>query len=763
MKRLLSLLTVMLMLVTVFALSVTANAANTYASAYSKEGSFEYANGETATIIINSAYSLPSDTITLHFEYDEEYLDLVLGGRNATSWINLGSDAWYEETQFNFDLMPSISAPDALIFVYDGITQIKDPEILSGDLSGDIFRLMLKVKDSTPVGSYDVSIQVRHMKGVDYVMDETVTVTIIVPCPAHNFIEVVDDQYLVSEANCQSPAIYKKSCEHCGAASATETFENGTKLDHTYTNGWVTDGDDTHTRKCDNFAVCGYSETLAHNWDNGSVTDEPSCFEKGTKTYTCTDNCGATKEEDIDPTGNHTYGEWVKVDDSTHSHTCTIPGCGASEPGNHTWDGGSIESEPTCYKLGVKKYTCTDNCGATKEENYGTLEDHTYGDWTPNNDGTHSRTCQVAECGHVDGPYSCSYNGIVQIVGDKEHHKEVCTVCEYDHLLDHNWGTGVETKAPSCAEGERTYTCECGEQKTEAIPATGEHDYTGAEWVSIGDYKHIMECNNCDEYKEEVHTLTNPVDNGDDHVGTCSVCGETDAHEAHNWDNGSVTDEPSCFEKGTMTYTCTDGCGATKEEDIDPTNAHVWGAWADNGDNHVRYCTTVGCGEPNYADHDWSHNCDTLCDTCGHTRTVVHIYGHVATADEHWNACGICGDIEPGSRAPHNVVNGECADCGYKTSRPMSGFFYVNDDYHMMVLTDGVITGHHILDVNGNCTICGAHISDVVEDEIVIEAPVESNTEETETEPVVNPTTGLAFALITVAAAAAVAVASKKH
>ena len=40
----------------------------------------------------------------------------------------------------------------------------------------------------------------------------------------------------------------------------------------------------------------------------------------------------------------------------------------------------------------------------------------------------------------------------------------------------HNWGAGVETTAPTCgAEGVMTYTCNCGETKTESIPATGQH------------------------------------------------------------------------------------------------------------------------------------------------------------------------------------------------------------------------------------------------------------------------------------------------
>jgi len=47
----------------------------------------------------------------------------------------------------------------------------------------------------------------------------------------------------------------------------------------------------------------------------------------------------------------------------------------------------------------------------------------------------------------------------------------------------HNWGTGVETTAPTCGvAGVLTYTCDCGQTKTESIPATGNHSY--GDWVS---------------------------------------------------------------------------------------------------------------------------------------------------------------------------------------------------------------------------------------------------------------------------------------
>jgi len=43
-----------------------------------------------------------------------------------------------------------------------------------------------------------------------------------------------------------------------------------------------------------------------HNWDNGTVTAEPTCTEPGETTFTCT-LCGTTKTEPIMATGNHTY------------------------------------------------------------------------------------------------------------------------------------------------------------------------------------------------------------------------------------------------------------------------------------------------------------------------------------------------------------------------------------------------------------------------------------------------------------------------
>ena len=77
-----------------------------------------------------------------------------------------------------------------------------------------------------------------------------------------------------------------------------------------------------------------------HTWDEGKVTTEPTCTEKGVKTYTCT-VCKETKTEAVAALG-------------------------------HKWDDGKVTTEPTCTEAGVKTYTCT-VCKETKTEELAAL------------------------------------------------------------------------------------------------------------------------------------------------------------------------------------------------------------------------------------------------------------------------------------------------------------------------------------------------------------------------------------------------------
>ncbi|MBQ6549888.1 MAG: hypothetical protein IJL78_00585 [Lachnospiraceae bacterium] len=197
-------------------------------------------------------------------------------------------------------------------------------------------------------------------------------------------------------------------------------------------------------------------EPHTHKWNDGVVTKQPTCTEKGIKTFTCTD-CGETKTEDIPATG-------------------------------HNWNDGVVTKKPTCTEKGIKTFTCT-NCGETKTEDIKATG-HNWGEWvtvkepTTEEEGLKERVC-------LNDPT----------------HKETEKI---DKLPPHThkWNDGVVTKEPTCTEkGIKTFTCTiCGETKTEDIPATG---HTWGEWKVVEEAteekegKKVRVCKNDPEHTEE--------------------------------------------------------------------------------------------------------------------------------------------------------------------------------------------------------------------------------------------------------------------
>ena len=64
---------------------------------------------------------------------------------------------------------------------------------------------------------------------------------------------------------------------------------------------WTKLDDAQHQRVCGNDPA--HKETAAHTWDNGRVTQNPTCAAKGVKTFTCT-LCNATRTEEIATVGH---------------------------------------------------------------------------------------------------------------------------------------------------------------------------------------------------------------------------------------------------------------------------------------------------------------------------------------------------------------------------------------------------------------------------------------------------------------------------
>ena len=123
-----------------------------------------------------------------------------------------------------------------------------------------------------------------------------------------------------------------------------------------------------------------------------------------------------------------------------------------------------------------------------------------------------------------------------------------------DHT--HAWGSGVVTRPASCtSSGIRTYTCECGETKTETISALGHRYGSGV----------VTKPASCTE--EGVRTYT------------CSRCGrtktETIAATGHSYSGFVVTKEATCTEDGLKTSTCAN-CGDAQTEAI-PALGHSYG------------------------------------------------------------------------------------------------------------------------------------------------------------------------------------------
>lgn len=192
------------------------------------------------------------------------------------------------------------------------------------------------------------------------------------------------------------------------------------------------------------------------------------------------------------------------------------------------------------------------------------------------------------------------------------------TTIEYGKAIDklgHTWGEGKVTKNPTCTEkGEMTYTCTCGETKTEPISATGhknteirnakeatcgEAGYTGDTWckdckTKISEGKVIPATGNHSYQTKVTREPTCTVDG--EMTYTCEVCGGTKTEPIpatnHKY-TGKVTKEPTCTENGEMTYTC-EACGDSYTEEID-TDGH-----------HYQDGKCVDCGEkdPNYSEKD---------------------------------------------------------------------------------------------------------------------------------------------------------------
>ena len=314
-----------------------------------------------------------------------------------------------------------------------------------------------------------------------------------------------------------------------------------------------------------------------HHWDQGEIITEATCTEEGEKKFTCS-ICGDEKTEKVSATG-HQHTEIRNKKEATcketgYSGDTWCKDCGKkilsgqtiAKTENHSWDGGVITTEPTCTEEGEKTFTCS-ICGDEKTEKVSaTGHQH-----------TEIRNKKEATCKET------GYSGDTWC---KDCGKKILSGQAIAKTENHSWDAGkVTTKATCTEEGEKTFTCSiCGDKKTEKVSATG-HQHT-----EIRNKKEAT----C---KEEGYS-------GDTWCKDCGkkiLSGQAIAKtEDHSWNQGEITKEPTCKEKGEKTFTCSI-CGNTKTEKVSTT---------DHQHMEIRNQKNPTCKEAGYSG-------DTYCADCG--------------------------------------------------------------------------------------------------------------------------------------------------
>ena len=221
--------------------------------------------------------------------------------------------------------------------------------------------------------------------------------------------------------------------------------------------------------------VYGWTFDADGKWQGYTVSSKGACLHTGYGTH-----------ENTVPA---TCGEAGRVDTICSNCGEVISTKEIPATGEHTWDNGTVTTEPTENEPGVRTFTCA-VCGATKTALIPATGVHDY-QFTR----TVAPTCTA---GGYD-LYTCSGCGATEKRNPTD-------------ALGHKWDSGKVTTEPTeTAPGVRTYTCTvCGEVKTEVIPATGAHTHkwdagkvTTAPTASTPGVR-TYTCTICGQTKEEV-------------------------------------------------------------------------------------------------------------------------------------------------------------------------------------------------------------------------------------------------------------------
>ena len=193
----------------------------------------------------------------------------------------------------------------------------------------------------------------------------------------------------------------------------------------------------------------------------------------------------------------------------------------------------------------------------------------------------------------------------------------------------HTWVLQSQQAATCTSNGYRSYSCACGQTKSETIYASG-HNYSYGSWEQYSSSQHRREayCRNCgdSDYEYASHSMSygswsNHSDTQHSRTATCRTCGySTTDYGNHSYATGAWSKYSNTQHR--RSKTCS-GCGASTYDYAN--HSYSYGSWvSDSETQHKRTKTCSACGDSGYeyADHTDADG-DGKCDDCGATVSLT--------------------------------------------------------------------------------------------------------------------------------------------
>ena len=387
--------------------------------------------------------------------------------------------------------------------------------------------------------------------------------------------------------------------------------------EHTYSSAWTSDETyHWHVATCGHDVISGKAE---HIWDGGVVTKEPTCTEKGEKTYTCT-VCDKTKKEEITASG-HTFSDEWESNETHHWHPSTCGHDVISGKAEHIWDGGVVTKEPTCTEKGEKTYTCT-VCDKTKKEEI-TASGHTFSDEWESNETHH---WHPSTCGHD------------VVSGKTVHSGNPCAICGYESIPEHEHNLEHRAAKPvTCTENGNIEYWECSGCHKYFSDEQGETEITDKNSVIIvteghkwGEWETVKQATCTEEGKKERQ---------------CTACTEKENEPIpalnHIYGEWQTIKEPTCTEEGKKERICS-RCSYSETKTL-PVKAHTYDGYIKNAQYHWQKCAVC----QNDSEREPHNFIDGICSVCNYDSRFSFELDFKLTGD-HYTVTGMgdCTDKE---------------------------------------------------------------------------------------------------------------------